>query len=510
VSLETSLPAVEQDKSAARTFSRYGVHPSWIYYYISFLGLFLFLAILAIINFSSHPEEPVFLSLQESNVQPPSPVIEDKKIPEVLPLHETVAQVETVKNNPTPSVANPLEYHFFTPEELQKVSNQIATNSSENLNVVKAEVFSFLGWYEGQQKLKKDGMDYATRSIQANSQDMKNQRGLALAYVANGMYEKAKTLLSGIHPVGTDSLKDWMDGYLQLEAGRIQSGMTKLELIRKNDPSFYPASYILIQQYLKQNQISKANEIAQFWKNKSLFNLPFVHLMGDVLDRQQQYVELVYYLTPFETMYPKDWLVLYYLGKGNTKLQKRDLAKTYFKRVLDSQENYLVDQVGQATFELGKISLSENDYKNSIQYLIQASQRIPNDSNIRFYLASAYFKSEDYEKAIEIYQQMLLKDQNDPKIRIYLGMAYFELGQFQTAEKNLLLVLNQGSAEPLLLYYLAKIEDQKGNLAKAKEYVQRVLTIEPKHPLALKLLEKLNAASPEPVPTPPAAVPPTN
>ena len=179
---------------------------------------------------------------------------------------------------------------------------------------------------------------------------------------------------------------------------------------------------------------------------------------------RDRYVEMVNYLTPFEKTYPKDWTILYYLGKGNNKLQKREIAKTYFKKVLGSQENYLVDQIGQANFELGKISLYENNYKDSIVQLVQASQRLPNDSNVRFYLASAYFKNEDYEKSIEIYQQMLLKDQNDPKIRIYLGMAYFELGQYQSAEKNFQLVLNQGSNEPLLFYYLAKVEDQKGNL----------------------------------------------
>jgi tetratricopeptide (TPR) repeat protein len=496
-SLETSLAAIESENTGARLLKKYGVHPSWIYYYIAFLGLFLVSMVLLIINFSVRPEEPMFLSLQENIIhQEAPPIIEPVKVEE--PAAEVVANSKETPKQET-KTAKPLEYHFYTPEELQRIANQVTAETAEEYNLIKAEVFSMLGWFGNSQKFKKDGMDFANRVIQANAQEFKNQRALALAHLANGQYERARNILSGLKTTTGDSLKDWMDGYMMIEAGRIQGGMGKLEQVRKNDPSFYPASYILIQQYLKQNQFSKAYEVAQFWKGKSLSHLSFVQLMGEVLDRQQQYVEMVNYLTPFENTYPKDWTILYYLGKGNNKLQKREIAKTYFKKVLGSQENYLVDQIGQANFELGKISLYENNYKDSIVQLVQASQRLPNDSNVRFYLASAYFKNEDYEKSIEIYQQMLIKDQNDPKIRIYLGMAYFELGQYQSAEKNFQLVLNQGSNEPLLFYYLAKVEDQKGNLPKAKEYLQKVLAIEPKHPLAGKMLEKLNSMlAPEP------------
>lgn len=497
-SLESSLAAIEQEPTGAGRFGRrYGIHPGWVYYYICFLGLFLFLTILGILNFAPNPEEPVFLSLEGTPTAIAEPPLQltTETVPVEEPIQSESTEAEPKTTAPAETIAtkSPV-YNFFTPEELQKISAQIFSDTSESMNIVKAEVYSFLGWYSGQQKFKKDGMDYANRGIQANSQDPRAQRAMALAYISNGQYEKAKPILAGLKQ-GPDSLKDWMDGFLQIEAGRVQTGMSRLEQVRANDPSFYPASYILLQQYLKQNQATKAAEIAQFWKRKGVTNLAFVHLMTTVLDSQQQYVELVNYLSPLEASYPKDWATLFHLGKGNTRLQKREVAKNYFKKILDASETYTVEQISLANFELGKIALYENNFKESIQYLTQATQRMPNDSNIRFYLASAYFKDEDYEKAIEVYQQMLLKDQNDPKIRIYLGMAYYELGQYLTAEKNLALVLNQGNREPLLLYYLAKVEDQKGNPTKAKEYLQQVLSIEPKHPLAGKLLEKLNSTT---------------
>ncbi len=243
----------------------------------------------------------------------------------------------------------------------------------------------------------------------------------------------------------------------------------------------------------------QAREITEYWRSKSLSNLSFVHLVADLLDRQQQYVELVYYLNSFEKLYPRDWLVLFDLGKGNLKLQKKDLARSYYQRIVDAQENYLVDQIGKTYFELGKMSLFENDYKTSVKDLYQASQRIPNDMNVKFYLASAYFKNEDYENAIDVYKLMLAKDQSDPKIRIYLGMTYFEVGQHKLAEKNLLTVYNQGSEESLLLYYLAKVEEQKGNIANAQSYLQKILTADPKHVLAKKMMERLKSQPAVPV-----------
>lgn len=487
-SLESSLTAVEESTNAIID----QFHPSWVYYYLSFLLLFLTAAFLLVINFSMRLEEPSFLSLNESKVRT-SETREEIKIP------TGEQSSENVISEHSKTASTPYDYHFYTPEDLQKIADKISSNSSEDLNIVKAEVLSFLGWYDGLSRLKKEGMDFANRCIQANSQDPRAQRALALAYLANGQNERSRVILSGLHPTSQDSLKDWMDGYLLLSAGRAQAATTKFEQIRKADPSFYPASYMLIQQYLKLNLVSQANDVAQFWKAKGLNNLAFVRLMAEILDRQQQYIELEYFLNPFESAYAKDWTVLYYLGKGNAKLQKRDLAKTYFKKILDAQENYTVDQIGKTYFEFGKLVYAENNFKNSIEYFFEASQRIPNDPNTRFYLASAYFKSEDYEKAIDIYQQMLLKDQNDPKIRIYLGMAYFELGQFQSSEKNLQLVLNQGSNEPLLLYYLAKVEEQKGDHTKAREYLQKILDVEPKYPQAVKMMEKLGS------PTAPAA-----
>jgi pentatricopeptide repeat protein len=486
-SLENSLAAIENENTSSRHLRKYGNHPSWIYYYIAFLGLFLFLIILVIINFAAQPEEPVFLTLQEHVVKNKSLPMDVVNTPKETPFAGITVEQEAAK------FSESLNYHFYIPDELQRVANLISGESSEDYNLIKAEVYSLLGWFGNNQKFKKEGLDFANRLIQTNAHDFKNQRALALAHLSNGHYDRTRNILSGLKQPHSDSLKDWMDGYMLVEAGRIQGGISKLELVRKNDPSFYPASYILMQQYLKLSEFPKAYEIAQFWKGKSLSHLSFVQLMAEILDRQQQYVEMINYLTPFGSIYPKDWTIIYYLGKGNAKLQKREIAKTYFNKILSSQENYLVDQIGQANFELGKIALYENNYKDSITQLQLASQKLPNDTNIRFYLASAYFKSEDYEKAIEIYQQMLLKNQNDPKIRIYLGMAYFELGQYQSAEKNFYMVLNQGSNEPLLFYYLAKVEDQKGNLPKAKEYLQKVITIEPQHPLAIKMLEKINS-----------------
>lgn len=482
-SLESSLAAIE-DSTTAGYVDHF--HPAWVYYYICFLGLFVTAGFIAVINLSIRLEEPSFLSLNEPHAKTNVGDVKIASTPE-----------PEVSNAEEPKIANtPYDYHFYTPEDLQKIADKISNNNAEELNIVKAEVLSFLAWYDGLSRLKKEGMDYANRCMQADAQNLRAQRALALAQISNGQYERARVILSGLHPTNQDSLKDWMDGYLLLVGGKPQAATTKFEQIRKVDPSFYPASYMLIQQYLKLNLVAQANQVAQFWRAKSLTNLAFVRLMAEILDRQQQYTELEYYLSPFESTYAKDWTVLYYLGKANAKLQKRDLAKTYFKKILDTQENYTVDQIGKTYFEAGKLTFAENNFKDSIENFFEASQRIPNDPNTRFYLASAYFKSEDYEKAIDIYQQMLLKDQNDPKIRIYLGMAYFELGQYQSAERNLQLVLNQGSTEPLLLYYLAKVEEQKGDLAKAKEYLQKILTIEPKYPQALKMLDKLGTTAP--------------
>lgn len=489
ISLESSLDAVESE-AKLRNNPKYGPHPSWTYYYLCFLSLLFTLAILGIIN-GSRPTEPKFVELTGAA---PKKIKAESEIKPELTEEERVAQEEakntTPKSNP---LSDPWNYSTFTPEQLQKISNQLMSNPSSEFNVIRAEIYAFLGWYDDMPKMKKEAQNYANLSFKTDLQNPRFIRAMALTYMMLDQTEKARTYFSQVGGKLHDSLTSWIDAYLLIKTGKNQSGIEKLEAIRKKDPSFYPASYVLIQEYLRQNSLVQAREITEYWRSKSLSNLSFVHLVADLLDRQQQYVELVYYLNSFEKLYPRDWLVLFDLGKGNLKLQKKDLARSYYQRIVDAQENYLVDQIGKTYFELGKMSLFENDYKTSVKDLYQASQRIPNDMNVKFYLASAYFKNEDYENAIDVYKLMLAKDQSDPKIRIYLGMTYFEVGQHKLAEKNLLTVYNQGSEEPLLLYYLAKVEEQKGNIANAQSYLQKILTADPKHVLAKKMMERLKS-----------------
>ncbi|MEZ4846227.1 MAG: hypothetical protein R2877_04550 [Bdellovibrionota bacterium] len=59
------------------------------------------------------------------------------------------AEPKQIQTQPAPSliakssVGPKHEYRMFTPEELQKIANQISSDSSEELYVIKGEVFSF-------------------------------------------------------------------------------------------------------------------------------------------------------------------------------------------------------------------------------------------------------------------------------------------------------------------------------------------------------------------------------
>ena len=394
LSLESSLAATEAHGIVTKR-----PVPQWIYYYIAFIFLVFVLAVLALIN-SSRPEEPVLLALHETSPK----VVVAEKAPEPSPV-VVEKPVEKVKEEPKPEPVAPVDpaykYSMYTPEELTAVYTRLQSNTSDRLNIYRAEVYSLLGFYQNQAKLKSDGQYFATRCLQTNAQDLRANRAVGLSYLILGQYENARHYHDLINGKMSDSLTNWIEAELSIKDGNInlQNGFTMMEQINTANPTFYPAAYVLIQEYLHRNELAKARSIVEFWRDKSLTNLPFVHSVAELLDRQQQYVELLYYLTNFEKTYPTDWSVLFYLGKGNLKLQKKELAKGYFQKILDTQENYLADQSGNAYFELGKIQLLDNDFKKSTQNLYQASQRLPNDSAVKQYLASSYFKNEEYEKS---------------------------------------------------------------------------------------------------------------
>lgn len=499
VSLESSLSAETEAESIAPKEK----FPTWIYYYLAFLGLLFTLAILGMIN-TSRPEDPMLLTLHEvpKKFASPEPTTVPEEVesateePQPVVVEASSKKIEVTKEDPKPTISlldDPLFYYpTYSPDDLRKAFNKLQTIKNKELDVVRAEVYSLLGWYEGQPKFKADGLAAAAKAVKANPQDFRANRDLALANYLSNQLDQARHYHHLINGKLFDSLTKWIAAMIASKTINAQT-ITAVEQIRKADINFFPASYTLIQEYLKQNQLAKAREIVEFWRDKSLTSPAFVHLVAELLDRQQQYVELIYYLNSFEKVYPKDWLILFHLAKANQKLQKRDLAKSYFQRILDHPENFTVEQIGSTYFEFGKLHLLDEKPKEAVQNLYQASQRLPNDQNVKFYLASAYYKNDDFEKAIEVYQQMIVTEKYDPKIRIYIGMAYFEAGQYRLAEKNLMVSLNQGYRDPLLLYYLAKIEEQRGNLPKTRDYLQQILSVDPNYIMAKKMLEKLNA-----------------
>ncbi len=491
LTLESSLIAVEDDPKT-NTQIKYGPHPRWIYYYISFLFLMLVLAILAIINFLPHPEAPMFLSLHNPEViQPATPMASEAPTTEAT-VAAPAEQPVTNEQKQSSAVTNPIS---FIPEQLRKQINQLKDDTSIELAPVKAEAYSFLGWYENNQKFKQDGLSFAVKYQETDKESFRSKRDMAFAQFALGQYEKTKAFLTTAKKADRDSLTDWMDAMVSMESKKEADAVAKLEQIVAVDQNFYPAAYVLIKQYIKQNQMIQANTLASRWRTKGVSNLAFAHLIGQILERQQQYVDLVFYFSSLEGTYPNDWTILFSLGKSQMKLQKSELAMGYFQKIIASQDLYSPDQMSKTYFEMGKQQLTDGKMEASIQSLQSAVLKSPEDVNIKYYLANAFFKHENYEKAIEVYQQILNREKHDPKIRIYLGMAYFESGQFQIAEKNFVVALNQGLNEPLLYYYLAKTEENKGNLVKTREYLQRVLAIDPKHALATKMLEKLKSTA---------------
>ncbi|MEZ4846226.1 MAG: hypothetical protein R2877_04545 [Bdellovibrionota bacterium] len=59
--------------------------------------------------------------------------------------------------------------------------------------------------------MKKDGMEFATKALKADNQNKQNQRAMAMAYIANGLFEKPKLFFQPTKMKMIRFVNGWMD-----------------------------------------------------------------------------------------------------------------------------------------------------------------------------------------------------------------------------------------------------------------------------------------------------------
>ena len=80
--------------------------------------------------------------------------------------------------------------------------------------------------------------------------------------------------------------------------------------------------------------------------------------------------------------------------------------------------------------------LEQHDKENALLVLTKAHELDPNYDEITIQIASVYFFSREYQKAIPYFQHYLTRKPYDTDMLFYLGSAYNHLGNFARANQQ--------------------------------------------------------------------------
>src|SRR5258705_7068673 len=130
---------------------------------------------------------------------------------------------------------------------------------------------------------------------------------------------------------------------------------------------------------------------------------------------------LLFLLLPVQT--PRDSFQLHY-ERAEALRRSGDLvaAEAEYKTIL-----------GEAYFNLGRVSAAQPNYPESVRALEAAAVYSPDSYAVLLELAIAYFHLEQYEKALEPLSRAVDKDPNSAGAHHMLGKTYFMLGNFDKA-----------------------------------------------------------------------------
>ena len=87
-------------------------------------------------------------------------------------------------------------------------------------------------------------------------------------------------------------------------------------------------------------------------------------------------------------------------------------------------------------YQRGRHFLEQHDKENALLVLTKAHELDPNYDEITIQIASVYFFSREYQKAIPYFQHYLTRKPYDTDMLFYLGSAYNHLGNFARANQQ--------------------------------------------------------------------------
>ena len=161
----------------------------------------------------------------------------------------------------------------------------------------------------------------------------------------------------------------------------------------------------------------------------------------------------------------------YNLGRLYMETDQPELAWESFKAACTQAD--LDNETGFAAY--AQCSLFLKKYDDAIFACQKVLECNPNNTDVRFNLANAYFMTEQFDQAITTYEQLIQQNPQDMRWRYNIAEAYFSAGKINSALAEFDRLKNLPGITPNVFLRIAACHEKLGNPRQAKSSLEDLL-----------------------------------
>nr|WP_277816400.1 XrtA/PEP-CTERM system TPR-repeat protein PrsT [Neptunicella marina] len=244
-----------------------------------------------------------------------------------------------------------------------------------------------------------------------------------------GRVKEAKQLIERSSAMGKTANELTQFGVLQLSVNDL-TGIKKLEQAVEMDPSLNEAQSSLAVAYLNTNQIDKAQQLADKWRQAAPNNIKPLMLQGmiyskqNALDKAREVYQQALKVEP-DNLSPALLLIELDAAEGKT-----DKAITALNNMLDAHPDYM-----PAISRYFAIMRAQNRVDEGVKKLQKLHQNQPDNMQIRLVYASALLLQQDFSSVINLLEAV--STENTPPDLYYrlLGVSYIRTNDVEKADE---------------------------------------------------------------------------
>ena len=271
---------------------------------------------------------------------------------------------------------------------------------------------------------------------------------LANALLRQGKTDEAIDLLSEVAELAPDSSVAQMRLGAGLLASGEQAGVEHIESALRLDPDYQQGEILLVLNYLRQNELEKALQAAEAYRQRQPDIATPHNLLGRVHMMAKRKAEARKAFQRAREVAPGDPFACQSLALFAMQEQQHSVAEGLYQEVLAHHKDNL-----PALLKLAALKQLDGDEVGMLEYLERGMETSPSAAQPRLVLAR-YYLSQDRPEKVAVLLSGLNVGAGNPEVSHLLGQAQLAEGDFHSAqasfEKLLLLKPNAAKGHYLL------------------------------------------------------------